>query len=256
MVQRPQPACAPSPTWRVARLPSIRGTSNERAVAAQLKRRQLNTDARGGRLRRARRSQRSRPARPMRSPATDCCWSAPSRKQRTRARWRCFPTSSPSSPTASSCRAAILRCGSRSTPLWRRSTRSGEIDEIFRRWFGQFGPPPAIIDAAYPPRLDPRVRPCAIRGKAGRAVEEGIEHVVGAAPVLRAHAGVCAPGITVNCLSGFGQLDEEVRHVLERGNAVPLPAHDQRRHLIFSGPITGSFGHVDVGAGRHRVVHR
>lgn len=26
---------------------------------------------------------------------------------------------------------------------------SGEIDEIFRRWFGQFGPPPAIIDAAY-----------------------------------------------------------------------------------------------------------
>jgi ABC-type amino acid transport substrate-binding protein len=26
---------------------------------------------------------------------------------------------------------------------------SGEIDEIFRRWFGQFGPPPAILDAAY-----------------------------------------------------------------------------------------------------------
>ena len=26
---------------------------------------------------------------------------------------------------------------------------SGEIDEIFRRWFGQFGPPPAIMDAAY-----------------------------------------------------------------------------------------------------------
>lgn len=25
----------------------------------------------------------------------------------------------------------------------------GEIDEIFRRWFGQFGPPPAILDAAY-----------------------------------------------------------------------------------------------------------
>ena len=26
---------------------------------------------------------------------------------------------------------------------------SGEIDEIFRRWFAQLGPPPAIIDAAY-----------------------------------------------------------------------------------------------------------
>jgi len=25
----------------------------------------------------------------------------------------------------------------------------GEIDEIVRRWFGQFGPPPAILDAAY-----------------------------------------------------------------------------------------------------------
>ena len=26
---------------------------------------------------------------------------------------------------------------------------SGEIEEIFKRWFGQFGPPPAIIEAAY-----------------------------------------------------------------------------------------------------------
>lgn len=26
---------------------------------------------------------------------------------------------------------------------------SGEIEEIFQRWFGQFGPPPAIIEAAY-----------------------------------------------------------------------------------------------------------
>jgi ABC-type amino acid transport substrate-binding protein len=26
---------------------------------------------------------------------------------------------------------------------------SGEIDEIYKRWFGQFGPPPAIIEAAY-----------------------------------------------------------------------------------------------------------
>ena len=26
---------------------------------------------------------------------------------------------------------------------------SGEIDEIFKRWFGQFGPPPAILEAAY-----------------------------------------------------------------------------------------------------------
>jgi glutamate/aspartate transport system substrate-binding protein len=25
----------------------------------------------------------------------------------------------------------------------------GELDEIFRRWFGQLGPPPAIIEAAY-----------------------------------------------------------------------------------------------------------
>src|SRR5262245_7231362 len=27
--------------------------------------------------------------------------------------------------------------------------RSGEIDEIFKRWFGQFGQPPAILDATY-----------------------------------------------------------------------------------------------------------
>jgi len=26
---------------------------------------------------------------------------------------------------------------------------SAEIDEIFKRWFGQFGPPPAILEAAY-----------------------------------------------------------------------------------------------------------
>ena len=25
----------------------------------------------------------------------------------------------------------------------------GEIDEIFKRWFGQFGPPPAIMQAVY-----------------------------------------------------------------------------------------------------------
>lgn len=26
---------------------------------------------------------------------------------------------------------------------------SGEVDEIFKRWFGQFGPPPPILDAVY-----------------------------------------------------------------------------------------------------------
>jgi hypothetical protein len=144
----------------------IRGTSNERAVAAQLKRRQLNTAlvaVGSGR----RRSQRSRPARSMRSPAIDCSWSVPSRRQRTRARWRCFPTSFHRAlrhhPAARRFFAAA-RGQYRSGAGLRERRDRRDLPPLVR---------PARAAArdhrrGVPPRLDPRVRPCAIRGKAGR----------------------------------------------------------------------------------------
>ena len=50
---------------------------------------------------------------------------------------------------------------------------------------------------------------------------------------------------------------EEARQILERGDPVVLPAHDQRRHVDLRGIDERQVGrHVDVGSGRNRSVER
>jgi ABC-type amino acid transport substrate-binding protein len=126
----------------------IRGTTNERAVAAQLKRRQLNTTV------------------VQVSSGDEALAALESGKADAFASDRLLLVGAV--PKAKDPRSLILLGEQLSIepygivlPRGDSALRlavntalaqvyaSGEIDEIFRRWFGQFGPPPAIMDAAY-----------------------------------------------------------------------------------------------------------
>jgi len=126
----------------------IRGTTNERAIAAQIKRRQLNTT-----LLPVNSSDEALVA--LESGAADAF--ASDRLLLVGA------ASKAKDPRAFSLLADQLSIEPYGIVLPRGDSAlrlavntalaqvyaSGEIDEIFRRWFGQLGPPPAIIDAAY-----------------------------------------------------------------------------------------------------------
>jgi len=126
----------------------IRGTSNERAVAAQLKRRQLNTTlvavGSGEEALAALESGK------VEAFASDrlLLVGALSKAKDPRA-LTLLPDQLSIEPYG-----IVLPRGDSSLRLAVNTAlaqiyASGEIDEIFRRWFGQLGPPPPIIDAAY-----------------------------------------------------------------------------------------------------------
>jgi len=126
----------------------IRGTSNERAVAAQLKRRQLNTTlvavASGDEALAALESGKADAFASDRLLLVGAV--AKAKDPRALA---LLPDQLSIEPYG-----IVLPRGDSSLRLAVNTALaqiygSGEIDEIFRRWFGQFGPPPAIIDAAY-----------------------------------------------------------------------------------------------------------
>jgi ABC-type amino acid transport substrate-binding protein len=126
----------------------IRGTSNERAVAAQVKRRQLNTTL------------------VVVNSGDEAMAALESGKADAFASDRLLligAVSKAKDPRALTLLADQLSIEPygivlpRGDPALRLAVNTalaqvyggGEIDEIFRRWFGQLGPPPAIIDAAY-----------------------------------------------------------------------------------------------------------
>jgi ABC-type amino acid transport substrate-binding protein len=126
----------------------IRGTSNERAVAAQLKRRQLNTAlvvvASGDEALAALESGKADAFASDRLLLVGAV--AKAKDPRALA---LLPDQLSIEPYG-----IVLPRGDSSLRLAVNTALaqiygSGEIDEIFRRWFGQFGSPPAIIDAAY-----------------------------------------------------------------------------------------------------------
>lgn len=130
------------------RIAVIRGTSNERAIAAQLKRRQLNTTlVVVGSGEEALAALESGKADAFASDRLLLVGAVAKAKD---------PRALALLPDQLSIEpyGIVLPRGDAALRLavntaLARVYASGEIDEIFRRWFGQFGPPPAIIDAAY-----------------------------------------------------------------------------------------------------------
>jgi ABC-type amino acid transport substrate-binding protein len=126
----------------------IRGTSNERAVVAQLKRRQLNTTlVQVGSGDEALAALESGKADAFASDRLLLVGAVAKAKD---------PRALALLPDQLSIEpyGIVLPRGDSSLRLAVNTAlaqiyASGEIDEIFRRWFAQFGPPPAIIDAAY-----------------------------------------------------------------------------------------------------------
>ena len=126
----------------------VRGTSNERAVAAQVKRRQLNTTlvqvASGDEAMAALESGKADAFASDRLLLVGAVSKAKDPRALT-----LLPDQLSIEPYG-----IVLPRGDSALRLAVNTALAqiyggGEIDEIVRRWFGQFGPPPAILDAAY-----------------------------------------------------------------------------------------------------------
>jgi len=130
------------------RIAVIRGTSNERAVAAQIKRRQLNTTlVQVGSGDEALAALESGKADAFASDRLLLVGAVAKAKD---------PQALALLPDQLSIEpyGIVLPRGDSSLRLAVNTAlaqiyASGEIDEIFRRWFGQFGPPPPILNAVY-----------------------------------------------------------------------------------------------------------
>ncbi len=90
-----------------------------------------------------------------------------------------------------------------------------------------------------------------------RLAEEARQDVVDHHVILLLEAGVRNAGHHGELLVRVRQLLEELQQILHRGDAVELAAHDQRRHRdLFRVHHRQPRAHVDIGAGRHRIVER
>src|SRR5262245_43850576 len=90
-----------------------------------------------------------------------------------------------------------------------------------------------------------------------RLREEARQDVVADGVVLLMERGVGDARHHRELLVRVGQLLEELHQVGEARDAVVLAAHDQRRHRDLRGIADRQVrAHVDIGAGRHRIVER